>query len=276
MEKFRTVQAKNTPGSFIKPGELVDIVEQTPLTLFDRRVFNLLLANAWSQIEEDMEHHIQKTELKGSMVGNDRLDDTIGRLMGSRVVVSVKRDGKDYHRSVGLLEVVDEPIRGDGKVYYQFSRKLRQLIANSHIFARIQKDVMLALSSKYALALYEMIEKRGNLSHQWTETFEIERLRDLLGVPKDKLKLYKNFKARALNPAVKEVNALSDYGVSFTEVKKGVRIEAITIGWYQKSIEERKQAFAELRRPRTGRKARIDGTVEEIVDFELTENTFEK
>ena len=90
------------------------------------------------------------------------------------------------------------------------------------------------------------------------------------------MKLYKNFKARALNPAVKEVNALSDYGVSFTEVKKGVRIEAITIGWYQKSIEERKQAFAELRRPRTGRKARIDGTVEEIVDFELTENTFEK
>ena len=37
---------------------------------------------------------------------------------------------------------------------------------------------MLALSSKYALALYEMVQKRGNLSHQWSETFEIGRLRD--------------------------------------------------------------------------------------------------
>lgn len=260
---YRTVTAKTTHNSLIKPGELIDVVELTPLTLFDRRAFNLLLGNAWDRIEQDVEHSISKRDLKGSHEGNERLDETIGRLMGARVVVQLERDGKPYSRSVPLLEHIDEPIRGDGKIYYQFPRKLRKLIGDSHIFARIEKDVMLALSSKYALALYEMVQKRGNLSHQWTETFEVDRLRDLLGVPPDKLKAYKNFKAYALQPAVREVNGLSSYGVNFVEVKKGRKVVAVTIGWHKKSVEEMKEAFSELRRHKTGRQARLSGTTED-------------
>ena len=36
--------------SIIKPEELVDIVEMTPLTLQDRRIYNLLIGNAWNSI----------------------------------------------------------------------------------------------------------------------------------------------------------------------------------------------------------------------------------
>jgi hypothetical protein len=261
---YRTVQARTTQNSLIKPGELIDIKELTPLTLFDRRVFNLLLGNAWENIEDDVEHSINKRDLRGSHAGNERLDDTIGRLMGARVVVQLERDGKPYSRSVPLLEHIDEPIRGDGKIYYSLTRKLRKLISNSHIFARIEKDVMLALSSKYALALYEMVQKRGNLSHQWSETFEVERMRELLGVPTDKLTAYKSFKQRALVPAIDEVNGLSSYGVSFVEVKKGRKVEAITIGWHKKSVEELKEAFSELKRHKVGRRARLSGTDEPI------------
>src|SRR3546814_15481218 len=32
-------------GEIVKPGELVDIVELSPLTLADRRIYNLLIAN---------------------------------------------------------------------------------------------------------------------------------------------------------------------------------------------------------------------------------------
>ena len=123
---------------------------------------------------------------------------------------------------------------------------------------------MLALSSKYALALYEMIQKRGNLTHVWTETFDIERLKDLLGVPKDRLKAYKNFKAKALSPAVLEVNGLSNYGVKFKEVKKARAVKQIQIAWHQKSIDELKGAFKELKQPRVGRKARLSGTVDNV------------
>src|SRR3546814_9634548 len=39
-------------GEIVKPGELVDIVELSPLTLADRRIYNLLIANAWERSEE--------------------------------------------------------------------------------------------------------------------------------------------------------------------------------------------------------------------------------
>ena len=52
-QKFqRTLDAKPNDVSIVKPGELVDIVEMTPLTLTDRRIYNLLLANAWEKIAD--------------------------------------------------------------------------------------------------------------------------------------------------------------------------------------------------------------------------------
>ena len=263
MAPYKTADAPVSETTLVKPGELIDIAEVTPLTLYDRRVFNLLLQNAWENIREDVEHKIEKTDLRGSHAGNERLEDTIGRLQTTRIRVEIERDGQPYRRTIpGLLGVVDDPVRPDGRVYYQFSREVRELITNSNVFARIQKDVMLALSSKYALALYEMIQKRGNLTHVWSETFDVDRLKDLLGVPKDKLTAYKNFKAKALNPAVLEVNGLSNYGVQYKEVKKSRAVMQIQIAWHQKSVQEMKEAFKELKQPRVGRRARLSGTVE--------------
>jgi len=51
---FRTLQAKPTADSLIKPAELVDIVEMTPLTLTDRRIYNLLIEHAWDTIDYDL------------------------------------------------------------------------------------------------------------------------------------------------------------------------------------------------------------------------------
>jgi hypothetical protein len=53
-------------GEIVKPGELVDIVELTPLTLADRRIYNLLIANAWERIGEPIIHRIAKSRLKGT------------------------------------------------------------------------------------------------------------------------------------------------------------------------------------------------------------------
>ena len=47
----------------VKPGELIDIKEISPLTLTDRRIYNLLIANAWDRITEPVEHVIDKSDL---------------------------------------------------------------------------------------------------------------------------------------------------------------------------------------------------------------------
>lgn len=258
MIEFKTTQAKNTALSMIKPGELVDVVELTPLRLVDRRTFNLLIAAAWDNISDDVEHSISKRDLRTqNNNANDRLDETIGRLMGARVRVKIERDGKEYIRSVSLLETVEAPVRADGQVYYRFPRPLRRLISDSSIFARLSKEVMLNLSSKYALALYEMVQKRGNLKHKTTEIFTVQELRDLLGVPPDKLGRYNNFKSRALAQAVTEVNGLAEHGVSFSEVRKGKTVTHIELSWWKKSEEELRESYAEIKRSRIGRTSRL-------------------
>src|SRR4051812_21966723 len=64
-------------GSMPKPGELIDVVEMTPLTLADRRTWNLLIANAWDRIKDHTDYEIPKAVLRGSHESNDRLEDTI-------------------------------------------------------------------------------------------------------------------------------------------------------------------------------------------------------
>lgn len=252
-------------GTLVKPGELIDIVEVTPLTLNDRRIYNCLLANAWDTIAEDKQHSIRKSDLRFNHNGTDRLDASIERLMGA--IVRVRHENGDVTR-VQLLGANTEGQSRDGILRYRFDRDLRSIIKNSRVFARIRAEVTFALSSKYALALYEMIQKRGNLEYKHSEDFELDELRALLGVAKDKLTSFADFKRRALAPAVKEVNALGDFGVSMLPIKTGRAVTGVRLHWYRKSEDELKAAYQELMRSRVGRQARIDGTVEVLAEFE--------
>jgi hypothetical protein len=44
--RLRTVDIAPDGLSLVKPGELMDVVELSPLTLQDRRIYNLLILNA--------------------------------------------------------------------------------------------------------------------------------------------------------------------------------------------------------------------------------------
>ena len=265
MAKGRTVAQRTTSTSLIKPSELIDVQEMVELKLVDRRIFNLLLANAWEDIEADKEHCISKKELRGTNFDNDRLDNSIGRLQSARIKMIIKRDdNKKYRRSFGMLQRVDEGLKQNGLIYYKFDPDLRAVISSSNVFARLQRDILLQLSSKYSLVLYEMIQRRVNLSHKWSETFTIEELRKHLTVPKGKLVAYKNLKAYALLPAIEEVSGLADFSVNFVENKRGKKVISVTISWNKKNIEQLKVAYKELKGSRVGRKARLSKKVERV------------
>ena len=89
-------------GEIVKPGELVDIVELSPLTLADRRIYNLLIANAWDRIGEPVIHRIAKSALKGTHQGNERIESSLLRLMGTIAIVTIRKAGKSYKRRVQL------------------------------------------------------------------------------------------------------------------------------------------------------------------------------
>ena len=231
----RTINQPVTATHMVKPGELVDVVEMTPLSLADRRIYNLLLAHAWDKIEEPITHVIAKKSLRGSHNVNDRIGDSIERLMAAIVRIELEKDGKVYTRRFQLIAGTDEAQDPDGMLYYNFDAGMRSVIRNSKIFALIRKDVMFALSSKYALTLYEMVQKRGNLTYVHHEDFTLDRFRDLLGIEEGKLSRFSDINKYAIKPAVLEVNGLSDFGCKIEPLLEGRRVVGVRLGWWKRS-----------------------------------------
>ena len=194
-------------GEIVKPGELVDIVELSPLTLADRRIYNLLIANAWERIGEPIIHRIAKSGLKGTHQGNERIESSLLRLMGTIAIVTIRKDGKSYKRRVQLLGPSDESLEKDGFLHYRIPEELIEILRNSQVYARLKTQVMYCFESKYALCLYEMIERRIGLEYKQKEEFTIEELRGLLNVPEGKLERFADMNKYCLKVAVEELHA---------------------------------------------------------------------
>jgi len=256
----------DTRATIVKPGELIDVREMKPLTLYDRRNFNLLVANAWDEIEEDKDHVIPKAVLRASHKGNERIRETVHRLMSTIVEMDVIRNGKKFVRSTQLLGPTDREEGDDetGVLYYSFPKAMRTIIKNSTTYGRLQTEVMFCFSSRYALALYELIQKRGKLENKHTEEWSVEAFRKLLGVKKDKLSAFCALRQRAIDPAVAEVNALGGYQVQIEGVRTGKSMTRIRLIWFAKDEQGLKAAYTEVQKHKAGRKARIGGLAEVI------------
>jgi hypothetical protein len=263
-KRYKARDARPSEGSMIKPGELIDFVEMSPLSLVDRRTYNLLLAHAWDRIDQPVTHVLAKSELRGLHESNDRIGDSIERLMAAIVRTYAEIDGKPAIQRTQLLSSTTEARAPDGLLYYRFSDEMRAIIRDSSIFARLHKDVILQLSSKYSLALYELCRKRVNLGQKWSEEFTLERFRQLLGVEPGKLEQFKHFNERAIQSAVAEVNFLCDFGCKVEPVLAGRKVIKIKLSWWRKNTDEIKAAWRELQAAKVGRQARLKGTVEQV------------
>jgi plasmid replication initiation protein len=131
------------------------------------------------------------------------------------------------------------------------------------LWGRVRNSVIFAFTSKYSLALYELISARINLKHMFSEEFTVEDLRALLGVPDGKLERIPNLLQKVINPAVLEVNGLADFGVKIDTIREGGKVRGLVTGfrvsWYRKSVPELQTAFSEIKRSKVGRIARLRG-----------------
>ena len=286
MSKFNIQKFPRVPknlDSIVKPEKLVDVVEMTPLSLQDRRNYNMLLGNAWNEIRKNRDHWIDKDELiKHTDSHNYDLPASLRRLMASIVVLDIPNDenGEPEKRQIPLLGPNSFKEK-KGKIKYSFPKELIDIIEKTQIFARLHTKVMFALSSKYSLALYEWLQKRVNLSYIDHEIVSITDVRTLLGVPESKLKTFGNLNKYAIKPAVKEVTFLTEYEVKSEPMKEGRAVSSIKFSWKKKQdIGSQISAVEEIERSKIGRQSRMKNreqgpTHETVIDFsQKTNNSF--
>ncbi len=266
----RTLEVVPNLGEMVKPSELIEVKGAAKLSLADRRLYNVLLHNAFGPDlgTENRRFEIPLSELRDTHDSNDRLVHSIEALM-TTVVTMRRADGStDRVQLLGWNNLSDSK-RKHGFLKYSIPPELAVLLRDSMVFAKLEMEVLRAFTSKYALALYEAVARRVRLQHIYSEKFDLDDFRELLGVEHDKLTTFGNLNQYAIKPALLEVNALSDFLVSVEPVKQGRRVMGVVIGWSVKDIEGRKAAYAELQRSRVGRRPRLAGTVEAIDDEAL-------
>ena len=252
-------------GRIIKPRELVDIIELTPLNRSETILYNQLLANAWNNIRTQPVHKVLKASLRGTHESNDRLEDAFDKLMGAWAKIRARdpQSGEMATFRVHLLGTNKEEDRDDGYFYYTFPPDLLAVIQQSKAWATIKSHIMYALRSKYSIRLYEMVERRIGLMKQHEE-FTVDEFRSMLGVPENKLDRFADFNKHCLKPALAEVNQLTDFDVQVLAIKKGRTVEKLRLAWFKKSPSRLKDAHDERERSRIGREARRQGSVELI------------
>ena len=272
MSSLTTQQQSNYYG-FPKAAELIEIEGAHALEASDRAIFNQLLQSAHDSgrlTEADAEWEISLSGLRRASSkheSNDRIRDSLRRLRRTEVRVSYvsARTGLPRTMETHLLEFTDTDDVDSPNATVQFGipKRLRAVLARSNRWGRIRCEVAYAMTSKYAIALYEMVCLRANLI-RCTEVIEIERFRDLLGVPPGAYGRPDNFMRNVIAPALLEVNGLSDVGVQIEMVRRHPRApaHAVTIVWWRKTGDDFRAALEERNRRKIGRMARLRGDVE--------------
>ena len=258
----RTLDVKANLGEMVKPSELIDVKGATGLSLHDRRIYNILLDNAFGPDLgiEGQRFEIDVAELRDSHDSNDRLVQSIEALMKTIVTVQRPDGSQDRVQLLGWNNLSD-PRRRHGTLKYAIQPELAALLRDSSVFAKLQMQVMRNFTSKYALALYEAMSRRIRMQ-KIVEEITLDDFREILGVEPGKLEGYGNLNKFAITPALTEVNALSEFTVSVVPQKVGKRIESVLLSWGMKDLEGRRAAWEELQRPKVGRRARLSGNVE--------------
>ena len=267
-----TVEQRLNYQGVPKAAELIEITGASALEASDRAILNLLYQHAHESgrlIEPGAEWEIPITSLRFSKhYGTERIPESLRRLLGVQVRVSYvdPESGDPRDLMTHLFNFFDIPSNGrPGSIRYGVPDKLRPILAKSSRWGRIKAEVVCAMSSKYAMALYEMVQLRGNLDRS-IERFPVDRFRELLGVPPDTYERGNDLLRYVLNPAVMEVNGLSEFGIriDIERVHSRAPISAVSLVWWRKEGDEFRATYRERQCSKLGRKARLRGEVVEV------------
>ena len=125
-----------------------------------------------------------------------------------------------------LFSWLDTYTYSKGIITVKLSESLRPyLLAQSRDFTQYQLIGALALKSKYAIRLYEML-----LCDAWRGkpiTYKIDTLREDFAEP-GKLMAYKNFKKVVITNSIEEIDKVTDIYVDFVETRTAEGVKYIT------------------------------------------------
>ena len=198
------------------------------LSFLERKMSNVLLWNAYEDLQKEKTHCIRIKDLADAIGfdSNDRnlLKDSLRNLIRTVLewnVIDEKGNEQDWE-ACSMLEYTR--VRGQN-CYYSYSDEMRKKLYNPEMYERINLSIQRKFSSGYSLALYENCLRFRKLGH--TPWFQLDVFRDLMGVNPSEYSDFRRLNARVIKWPVEQVNNSSDIHLKVEYKRKNRRVIAI-------------------------------------------------
>ena len=209
--------------------------------LVPRKAWNVLLLNAYDGLKSKKKHNIPVSVLC-DVIGYDRknfksLKKGLVKLTSTAVSWDIGGGAlvnDAWCENFISCSLLSEIRIDNGTLHYEYSSGLSELLYEPAIYQKINITQQNLFSSSYGLALWENCIRFINVKS--TGFSDIEEWRDLLGAKGKTYIQYRFFKSKVLQPAINEVNKVSNIEITLKTKKKGNKI--IQIGF---DIKEKEQ-----------------------------------
>ena len=192
-----------------------------PYTAKDRKLWPVLLHNAWQDDEKlSQEHHIPISKIvhlfteHGCDSSTRWIWESAKRLSKTHIewvnVEHNKRKAVGFSVLLASAIIERDELTGLFTLSYTIPEPLCRLLKDPVQYGRIQTQLLLSLSSKYAVSLYEILTTIINRKKPELRV-SIDQLRQIFKVADDKLTKWSHLKMRALDPAVEELNSRTEH-----------------------------------------------------------------
>ena len=234
------------------------------------KLMHLLIGKAGGRMADDVRHELRLADIKKIDGMRNHTRATLRKLFVELAGAVIVFDDTEAQCEIigGFLDRAKldyrHEVSDDLLVAWWFGGAFREMAEKSCHFAILDRQTVFALSSKYSILLFQHVASLVNLDHVTSKTFTVPELRAVLGVPDGKLRRWNDVNNFALKPAIAEINQTSRLTLTATPRKIGRTVASVTIAWEEKPLEAKREAKAELDRPKVGRKARRDGTAEKV------------
>lgn len=234
------------------------------------KLMHLLIGKAGGRMADDVRHELRLADIKKIDGMRNHSRATLRKLFVELAGAVIVFDDTEAQCEIigGFLDRAKldyrHEVSDDLLVAWWFGGAFREMAEKSCHFAILDRQTVFALSSKYSILLFQHVASLVNLDHVTSKTFTVPELRAVLGVPDGKIERFANLNRDVIQPAIAEINQTSRLTLTATPRKIGRTVASVTIAWEEKPLEAKREAKAELDRPKVGRKARRDGTAEKV------------
>jgi hypothetical protein len=247
-------KGKETRQEIFKHSAAIHI--ENNITLLQRRAYNALLFHAYNELETEEEHRIPIQRL-ADLVGYDSHDmDYLKEASKAmmRCIVEWNVLEKDaVGPKWGATALLAQATIDKGVFTYAYSPELRRRLHNPAMYARLDLNLQRRFHSKYGLALWELCADYLGSGREYGETpyIPLESFRKLMGITDSAYPSFKRLKDKVLNPAVTEINEVSDFRVVVDEQRQGRKVTALKfkirrVALLTEALPEQKKLFPEL------------------------------